>query len=126
MKLEITLDDERVSSLISELFEKGCDEVAHAIENEYFKQLDKMQEQFEFRQYSHQYGGKYRALYFKGVHGITYYCEFWELCSDGNIIRRFTTKPFIASTGTVYGTPSTKAFIKRLIADAIEAGLEEV
>ena len=128
MKLEINLEDDRINALITELFEKGCNEVANAIETEYFKHLDKMQEATEFRKYSTQYGTMvYKALYFKSSKGeITCYYEFWKHNPVGKTIRRFTRKPFIASTGKIYGRPESKSWIERLINEALEDGLEEV
>ena len=128
MKLEITLDDDRIDALLTELYEKGCNEVADAIETQYFKQLDKSQEEHEFRKYFTQYGTMvYRALYFKSSKGeITCYYEFWKHNQGGKTIRRFTRKPFIASTGKIYGRPESKNWINQLISEAIENGFEEV
>lgn len=126
MELKIRLDEENIDALLTELYAKGCNEVANAIETAYFKHLDEQEERDEFRAYARQYGGVYRALYFKGVHGITYYCEFWDRNENGKVIRRFTTKPLVSSIGTVYGTASTKAYIKSLTNEAIKEGLEEV
>lgn len=128
MKLEITLDEERINDLLQELFAKGCDEVANAIETSYFKQLDKVDEKKEFHDYYKQYGDMvYRALYFKSSKGeITCYYEFWKHNDGAKSTRRFTTRPFIASTGRIYGRPESRSWIQQLINEARENGFEEV
>lgn len=133
MKLEIELDYDMIPAYLNELYTKGCKDVADAIEKEYFKQVDKKQEDKEildyFKSIKERFGANrlhYTARYCKRKNGEIV-CLYEFILSIGDTTKKIIVrKPFIFSNGKVFGRPESIKWIEHFYYECLEHGYEEV
>ena len=128
MELKIKLNEKNINSLLTELYAKGCNEVADAIETAYSKELNKTnnKQMLEAFLKKHNLSFLHRAYRGERKNGeVVCYYEFWKH-TDHGIERYFTTKPMYLSNGKVYGRPYGIKYTQKIQEDAKAQGLIEI
>lgn len=130
MKLTINLKDENVKSIIDELYTKGCNEAAEAIEHAYLARWKNKEDKSEIDAFIRGFGAKAfcnRAYYNKNTKGeLSAYYEIWTRDENRNLIITVHRKPFITSLGKIYGRPVPKKWLVEFYIEAMSRGAKEV
>ena len=132
MKLEITLKDENIQSIITELYAKGCTEVAKAIEVEYVRKGNKEEDEKLIIAYLNKFGLEnasfYKAYRFtdKSTNEDLVFYEIWGRNACDELVVLVTREPLILSNGAIYGSKQALNWIMHSYAEAIKHGAIEV